>query len=190
MKKEDIITLPNANLRQRSRRVGLITPEIKKLVENMKAATLDWEDSRKHEITVGLAAIQINQLLRIFIVRDTTNQSKATFIAFINPEITKYEGKITSEYEGCLSVQDIYGMVPRRDAIRIKAQDLDGKTFTMKVKGELARIIQHEADHTNGILFIDHIKDDPEAFYILNADGNLEKLDYDKDVKDNKVLWP
>jgi peptide deformylase len=189
MKKEDIITLPNAALRKRSQKVGLITAEIKKLIENMEAATLDWEDSRKHEITVGLAAIQVNKLLRVFILRDQTAQPENKFLAFINPEITKYEGKVTYEYEGCLSIKDIYGLVPRHEGVRIRAQNIDGKVFTMKVKGDVARVIQHETDHTNGILFIDHIKDDADAFYILNKDGSLEKLDYAKDVKDNKALW-
>jgi len=190
MKKEDIITLPNANLRKRSKRVGLITPEVRKLITDMEAATLDWELSRKHEITVGLAAVQVDKLLRIFILRDNTNQPNNTFLAFINPEITKYEGKIESEYEGCLSIQDVYGLVPRYSGVRIRAQNINGKVFTMKAKGDLARIMQHETDHTNGIVFIDHIKDSPEAFYILNDKGNLEQLDYKKDVKDSKVLWP
>ena len=89
-----------------------------------------------------------------------------------------------------MSIQDIYGLVPRYDAVRIRAQNIDGKTFSMKAKGDLARIMQHETDHTNGIVFIDHIKDDRDAFYILNDKGNLEKLDYDTDVRDSKVLWP
>lgn len=189
MKKEDIITLPHPNLRQRSRRIGLITPQIKQLIADMQAATLDWEESRKHEITVGLAAVQINQLLRVFILRDQSEHTEAKFLAFINPKIIKYEGEITREYEGCLSIQDIYGSVPRYDAVRIRAQDINGKVFTMKAKGEIARVLQHETDHTNGIMFIDHIRDDPEAFYILNKDGNLEKLDYEQDVKNSKALW-
>ncbi len=187
MTKEDIITLPNTNLRKRSFKVGVITEEILTLIEKMKGATLDWEISREHEITVGLAAVQVNQLLRIFILRDT--DKKDTFLAFINPEITKYEGKVSDDYEGCLSIKDYYGLVPRHNSIRIRAINIYGKNFTMKANGDLARILQHETDHTNGKLFIDHIKDSKQAFFILNKKGDLEKLDYDKEIKDNKVLW-
>ena len=91
--RQDIITLPQANLRTRSRKVGLITPEVKRLIDDMKAATLDWEDSRKHEVGVALAAIQVDQPLRIVVVRnDFDNKGDRTFHAFINPKITKFEG--------------------------------------------------------------------------------------------------
>ena len=187
MKKEDIITLPHPSLRIRSQKVGLVTDEIRQLVEDMKAATLDWEKSRDHEITVGLAAVQINQLLRVFIVRDRGEDD--AFATFINPEITKYEGKVVEDYEGCLSIKDIYGLVPRYETVRIRATNLNGKQFTLKAKGDLARILQHETDHTNGVVFIDHIKDNPDAFFILEKDGNLKQLDYEKDIRHSRLLW-
>lgn len=151
----------------------------------MKSAMLDWEASRDHEITVGLAAVQVNHLLRLFIVRG--KQDDETFAVFINPEITKYEGPLKKDYEGCLSVKNIYGLVPRHEAVRIRAMGVDGKIFTSKAKGDMARILQHEIDHTNGIVFIDRIKHDPDAFYKLKNDGNLEKLDYEKDI--DSILW-
>jgi peptide deformylase len=190
MKKENIITLPNGHLRQRSKKVGLITDDIKKLVSDMEAATLDWEDSRAHEVGVALAAIQIDTPLRVVVVRNNfDDKSDRSFQVFINPEITKYEGKKIEDFEGCLSVKDIYGKVLRSEKIRVKALDLEGQTIRLTAEGFLARVFQHEIDHTNGIVFIDHIKDEPESFFKLNDEGHLEPLSYDKDVASNKSLW-
>lgn len=188
--KKDIITLPNPHLRETSRKVGLITPEIKKVIADMKAATLDWEDSREHEVGVALAGVQIDQMLRIVIIRENIDDKKnRTFQVFINPEITKLEGKVEEDYEGCLSIKDIYGKVPRYSKVRVKATGVDGKEFRITAEGFLARVFQHEIDHTKGKVFIDHIKDKPEAFFRLNNDGKLEPLDYEKDVRDNHLLW-
>jgi len=79
--------------------------------------------------------------------------------------------------------------VPRYTKVRVKVMNEDGKEFRVNAEGFLARIFQHEIDHTNGIAFIDHIKDHEQAFYQLQANGHLDKLDYEKDIKDNKVLW-
>lgn len=190
MTKDDIITLPNDHLRQRSKKVGLISDEIRQLVADMEFATLDWEDSREHEVGVALAAIQIDTPLRVVVIRNNfDNKSDRSFGIFINPEITKYEGEQVEDFEGCLSVKDIYGKVKRYEKVRVKALDIDGKPFRVTAKGFLARVFQHEIDHTNGIVFIDHIKDDPSAFFHLDKDGHLDPLDYDKDVRDNQHLW-
>lgn len=190
MTKEDIIVLPNPHLRQRSQKVGLISDEIKQLVDNMVEATLDWDKSRPHEVTVALAAVQVDRLYRVVIVRDDFDHTtSATYTAFINPEITKYEGVIEEDYEGCLSIKHVYGRVPRYSKIRVRALDQDGKEVRMKAEGFLARVFQHEIDHTNGIVFIDHIKDLKDAFFQLNDKGELEQLDYDKAIKDSAILW-
>lgn len=186
----DIITLPNDHLRQRSQRVGIITADISQLIENMRYATLDWEDHRKHELGVALAAIQIDQPYRVVIIRNNfDDKSDRGFQTFINPEITKHEGEIVHDFEGCLSVKDVYGKVPRSSAVRIKALDEHGNEIRLKAEGFLARVFQHEIDHTHGKLFIDHIKDDPEAFYTLTEAGKLEELNYETDVRANPVLW-
>lgn len=190
MNKDAIITLPNTHLRQRSKKVGIVSDEIKKLVGNMEASTLDWEDSRAHEVGVALAAVQIDSLLRVVVIRNNfDNKSDRTFQVFINPEITKYEGKQVEDFEGCLSVKDLYGKVKRSEKVRIKALGLDGQPIRVTAEGFLARVFQHEIDHTNGIVFIDHIKDDPEAFFRLNDDGHLEPLDYEQTIAHNKELW-
>lgn len=188
--KDDIITLPNPHLRQKSAKVGVITDEVKKVVQDMEAATIDWEASRAHEVGVALAAVQIDSLLKIVVVRNNyDNKEDHTFTVFINPEITKFDGEIIEDYEGCLSVRDVYGKVPRHTKVKVKALDLEGREFRVTAEGFLARIFQHEIDHTNGIVFVDHIKEDPKAFFHLKEDGGLEDLDYDKVIKDNADLW-
>lgn len=190
MNKNSIITLPNPHLRQRSKKIGFIDESVLQLIEDMKLATLDWEASRKHEVGVALAAIQVDQPLRIVIVRsDFNDKSNTEFTVFINPEITKYEGKIEHDFEGCLSISDVYGKVPRHTKVRVRAQDETGKYFRVTVEGFAARVLQHEIDHTNGIMYIDRIKDDPNAFFNLREDGHLDKLDYNEKIKDNRILW-
>lgn len=188
--KKDIITLPNEHLRQRSKKVGIVSDHIKQVIADMKAATLDWEDSRKHEVGVALAAVQIDQLLRIVIIRSNFNdKSDRSFQVFINPKITKFEGAIKEDFEGCLSIRDMYGKVPRYEKVRVSALNEAGNPVRLTATGFLARVFQHEIDHTNGLTFVDHIKEKPEAFFRLKDDGNLEKLDYEKDVKNNRFLW-
>lgn len=190
MTKDDIVTVPEPNLRRRSKKVGLITEEIKKLIQDMKDATIDWENSRDHEAAVGLAAVQINQLYKIFIIRnDYDDIDNQTFTVFINPEIVKALGPIEEEYEGCLSVPDIYGKVARHQTVKIKALNERGEPFRLTASGFIARILQHETDHTHGILFIDHIKNKQDAFYKMNEAGEINPLDYKKYIKDNSILW-
>jgi len=186
--KDDIINLPNPSLRKVSKRVGLVTDEIRQLAKDMENATLDWEDSRPHEFGIALAAVQIDELLRVVVIRnDFDNKKDRSFTVFINPVIVKKEGKMVEDYEGCLSVKDVYGLVPRYNKVKVKALDLDGKEFRVTAEGFLARVFQHEVDHTKGVVFVDHIIDDPDAFYRLAKNGKLEKLDYEQ-VKKSDIF--
>lgn len=190
MDRNSIITLPHASLRAKSKKVTEITSEVLQLIADMKAATLDWEDHRDHEVGVALAAVQVNKLHRVVVVRhDFDDKKNREFAVFINPVIAKSYGKIEDDFEGCLSIKDIYGKVPRYSKVKIDAMNEDGQMFRINAEGFLARVFQHEIDHTNGIVYIDHIKDDPEAFYKLGKDGKLEPLDYDEHIKDNATLW-
>ena len=122
MTKDDIITLPNPHLRQKSAKVHVVTEDTVKLSNDMIAAALDWEDSRPHEVSAALAAVQVDALERVIIVRDDfNNKSTREFMTLINPEIIKYEGELIEDYEGCLSVKHIYGKVPRYSKIRVRA---------------------------------------------------------------------
>jgi peptide deformylase len=190
MTKDDIISLPNPHLRQMSKKVGVINDEIKKIIEDMKLATLNWDDSRDHEVGVALAAAQIDKLYKIIIVRNNyEDKNDRNFTAFINPKITKLEGVIEEDYEGCLSVPNIYGKVARHSKVRVKALDINQQEFRLTAEGFLARIFQHEIDHCEGILFIDHIKNKKKAFFMLNNEGKLDPLNYEKDIRSNKLLW-
>lgn len=190
MKKEAIITLPNPHLRQKSTRTHVITDDIRQLITDMTDASIDWENSRPHEISAALAAVQIDQLERVVIVRsDFEDKENREFIPLINPEIVKAEGPLVTDYEGCLSVNGFYGKVPRFNKVRVKALDINGNEVRIKAEGFLARVLQHEIDHTNGIVFIDHIRDQQDAFYKLNDKGELDPLDYETYVRDNYDLW-
>lgn len=190
MKKEAIITLPNPHLRQKSDRVHVVTDQTRQLIQDMTDASLDWENSRPHEISAALAAVQVDRLERVVIVRsDFDDKAVQEFVALINPEIVKGEGGTNEDYEGCLSVNGFYGKVRRYNRVRVKALDINGNEIRLKADGFLARVLQHEIDHTNGIVFIDHIRDQKNAFYRLNEKGELDPLDYDTHVRDNHALW-
>lgn len=190
MDKSDIITLPNESLRHPSRKVGIITDDIKKFVQDMIDATLSWEDSRSHEIGVALAAVQVDKLVRIIIIRNNfDDKNDRNFQVYINPQVSKAYGELIEDFEGCLSISNIYGKVPRYSKVKVKATDMDGREIRLTAEGFLARVLQHEIDHTKGIVFIDHIKDKKDAFFKLKEDGSLEPLDWDKQIRDNKDLW-
>jgi peptide deformylase len=186
--KDSIIILPSKSLRQKSQRIPVITPEVQQIIKQMIEATVDWEDSREHEVGVALAAIQIDRPYRVVIVRnDFENKENKTFSVFINPEIVKLEGELEEDYEGCLSVTDIYGKVPRYTKARLRALDENGNPIRVKVSGFLARVFQHEIDHTNGVMFIDHIRGKKDAFYRLTDEGKLKQLDYET-VEKQKIF--
>lgn len=178
--RHNIISLPHSDLRKKSVRVHVITDETKQLIQDMRDAALDWEDSRPHEIAVALAAVQIDRLERVVIVReDFDNKENRSFVVLINPEIIKAEGEIQTEHEGCLSVRDVYGAVPRHSKIRVRALDEQGREVRIKAEGFLARVLQHEIDHTNGICFVDHIAEKRDAFFTLTEKGDLEPAQYE-----------
>lgn len=187
----EIITTPDPRLRKKSQKVGVIDAEIHEIIENMVKTSLDWEKDHPHELSAAMAAPQLGINKRIIIVRDDLDdKEKNHFTALINPEIIKTDGKTIKDYEGCLSVPEIYGLVPRAEKCKVKALLEDGTDVRIKASGYLARTLQHEIDHLDGILFIDHIKDEKKAFYILDDKGDLQPLDYDKHIKNNQELFP
>ncbi len=186
--RHDIISLPNKHLRQPSKKVGFVNDKVKKVINDMAEATLDWEEHRKHEFGVALAAIQIDQPLRIVVVRrNLDDKSDRSFDVFINPVIVKKMGEPELMYEGCLSVKDIYGHVPRYPKVKVKATDENGSEVRVTAEGFLAQVFQHEIDHLKGILFVDHIKDH-DVFYEIQDDGKLKKLDHEQ-VTQDPILW-
>ena len=186
-----IITTPDSRLREKSEKVRQIDDETLGIIADMRKLSLDWEKDHPYELSAAMAAPQMGVNKRIIIIRDDMeNKNHATFTALINPEVIKTEGKTIRDYEGCLSVPFIYGKVPRASKVRVKAKLEDGTDVRIKATGERARTLLHEIDHLNGILFIDHIKGEKDAFYEMNDKGDLVPIDYDQKIKDNKQLFP
>lgn len=185
-----IITTPDPRLRVKAQKISPTSLETHKIVELMIAASLDWEKSHPYEISAAMAAPQLGINKRIIIIRDdTSDKNHDSFTALINPEVIRTSGPLIKDYEGCLSVPLIYGMVPRPTQAKIKAETLDGTPVRIKAQNELARTLLHEIDHLEGILFIDHIKDQTDAFFELNAKGDIVPVPYDRIVH-NKNLFP
>jgi peptide deformylase len=187
LKKEDIITLPNAHLRQASETVADVNdPKIVELIDDMLEVVLDWEASRKHEVAVGLAAVQVDRLVRIAIVReDFDDYRNKNFFVMINPEIVKLEGLPVIEPEGCLSVKNMYGKVARYPKVKFKYTDRNGNQVEQTAKGFFARVVQHEIDHLDGTLYVDRVTNPEDSFFRLTASGDMVKLSYDEIKKDN-----
>ena len=194
MTKKDIpsiVTTPDPRLRQKSEKVHQIDDETKRIIDEMIASSLAWEEEHEFELSAAMAAPQLGYNKRIIVVReDMSNKDNANFVPLINPVVIKTEGKIIEDYERRLSVPSIYGKVGRPYKARIKAVTENGEEVRLKATGFLARTLLHEIDHLDGVLFIDHIKDQTDAFYKLNDKGDLEPLDYDKYIKNNKDLFP
>ncbi len=185
-----IITTPDPRLREPSEKVRVIDEEILQVIENMRKLSLDWEKEHPFELSAAMAAPQIGVNKRIIIIRDDMeDKKKATFTALINPEVIRADGKIVRDFEGCLSVPAIYGKVPRATKVRVKAKLEDGTEVRIKATGELTRTLLHEIDHLDGILFIDHIKNDKEAFYRMDDRGELLPVDFESEIQGNAELW-
>ena len=186
-----IIKTPDPRLREVSKKVGKATDETRKIVDEMVKASLAWEKEHPYELSAAMAAPQLGFNTRIIIIRDDMDDKEnASFTALLDPEVIKTEGKTIKDYEGCLSVPTIYGLVPRPDNARIKAKLIDGTEVRIKTNGTLTRTLLHEIDHLDGVLFIDHIKDDKDAWFELDEKGDIVPIDYETRVKNNKELFP
>lgn len=187
-----LITTPDPRLRQKSTKIREIDDEVREIIADMCAASLAWEAQHPYELSAAMAAPQMGENRRIIIVRDDLDDKENNhFTALINPEVIRTEGKTIYDQEGCLSVPEIYGMVGRPNKIKIKATLEDGNEVRIKATGYLARTLLHEIDHLDGILFIDHIRDDAKAFYRMNDQGELEPIqDHEHEIKNNPDLFP
>ena len=151
-------------LRQKGARIDVITPTIKKLATDMLETTYSYKG-------VGLAAQQVGSALQLTVidVRGVTDRPSSLELngqpaevngfmplVLINPEV-KPVGQPATGPEGCLSFPEIYADITRPDLVDVKALNLEGKPVEFRCGGLLARVVQHEADHLNGILFIDRM---------------------------------
>jgi peptide deformylase len=144
-----ILHYPDKRLREAGKKVDVISPEIQKLVDDM-AETMYAAPG------VGLAATQIGESLQLFIIDIADAEEPSDLRVFINPEILEAEGDITWQ-EGCLSFPGVQEDIERSLKVKVRAQDREGKWFELEAEGLLAVAIQHEYDHLQGVLMIDHM---------------------------------
>jgi peptide deformylase len=144
-----IATYPDPVLCEKARPIEEITPEIRELARDM-AETM-YENRG-----IGLAATQVNECIRLITVDVSGPENRTGLMTLINPEIVRCEGEVDSE-EGCLSVANYRSTVTRSERVCVRALDLEGKEVTIEADDLLAVCLQHEIDHLNGVLFIDHI---------------------------------
>ena len=148
----EILKLPDERLKQASEPVESFDRELRDFVADLE------ETRRAGPAAVGIAAPQVGRHQRILIV-DVAGRSKTPshgHLVLINPEITHWEGFEIGR-EGCLSVPDYTGNVIRGTRIRLRAQDLEGASHVYEMEGFEARVVQHELDHLDGLLFIDRV---------------------------------
>jgi peptide deformylase len=144
-----ILHYPDKRLRERGEKIEAVTPEVQQLIDDM-AETMYAAPG------VGLAATQIGEALQLFIVDVAEENAPSELRVFINPEILERSGEISWQ-EGCLSFPGVQEEVDRAAHVRVKAQDRNGKWFELEAEGLLAVAIQHEYDHLQGVLMIDHM---------------------------------
>lgn len=131
---------------------------------------------------VGLAAPQVHESLRLFVAMlDSDGQGEGDATVFINPEITVIGDQILEGWEGCLSIPDIRGRVPRAQHIKITALDRNAKRFELDLKDFPARVVQHETDHLDGVLFFDRMKGMASLTYLEEYSRYHSRRDKDDD---------
>jgi len=145
-----IILLPDKRLRSVSKSVEKIDDKIKELVVDMFETMYDAPG-------VGLAAIQVGIAKRVVTIDATRGEEKKQPIALINPEITWISNEKYVMEEGCLSIPEFTGEVERPERVKARFLNLEGQIVEVESEGLFARVLQHELDHLNGILFIDHL---------------------------------
>lgn len=142
-----ILHYPDPRLRRRAEPVAQVDAQIRTVVDDMV-------ETMYQAPGIGLAAPQIDVLKRIIVI--DTSETKDDLHVFINPEIVSRDGEQTLE-EGCLSVPGIYDTVTRAQRISVRALDRVGQPFELEASGLLATCVQHEIDHLEGVIFVDHI---------------------------------
>ncbi|KAA0972348.1 peptide deformylase [Aureimonas fodinaquatilis] len=145
-----LIILPDPLLRVQSKPVERIDDELRRFSDDMLETMYDAPG-------IGLAAIQVGVPLRMLVIDLAKDEEPKAPTTFINPEIVQFSDEASVYEEGCLSIPEYFAEVERPASLTVRYQDLDGKTQEVTTDGLLATCLQHEIDHLNGILFIDHI---------------------------------
>lgn len=148
--KREVLQYPDPTLRKKAVPVTEITDEIRKLADDM-IETMYADDG------IGLAAPQVGESIRMVVIDLSGPSRRDGATVYINPELEMVGDELVESEEGCLSVPDLRSNVKRQAVVRVKALDLEGKEFTEDAEDIAAICLQHECDHLDGVLFVDHI---------------------------------
>lgn len=147
-----ILHYPHPALRRKCSIVRRVDTELRTTISEMYELMYEANG-------IGLAANQVDLPLRLFIVNTTGDREEGEELVFINPVLSRPQGR-SEEEEGCLSIPSVYGKVTRPTSIHVQAYNLEGQPFSADLSETLARVVQHEADHLDGVLFTDRVSHD------------------------------
>jgi len=162
MSLRDILIYPDKRLRKKSQTVEKIDKKILKLLD-------DLADTMYNAPGVGLAAPQVGEHVRVLVVDISTKEEENDLLELINPKITDTNGKQSSE-EGCLSIPGYYGNITRKKNVTVEAVNRNGENYTIEAEDILSRVLQHEIDHLDGILFFDKMAKLKKELFIKKID--------------------
>lgn len=168
-----IISYPHPTLRIRSKPIRRVNKELRNIAAQMLDLMYEAEG-------VGLAANQVNLPIRIFVANPAGERGDGEELVLLNPELQLPKGNVTGQ-EGCLSLPGIYGQVKRPKSIRLSAFDIQGNPVDRVVDGFLARVIQHENDHLDGVMFFDRMTEEAKR----EIDDQLHELETVFESKQN-----
>lgn len=153
-------------------------PAFQKFIDDMVDTMIEYEG-------VGLAAPQVHEGVRVFVAGLEGADGRMQVLPFINPAITPLSPDTVDDWEGCLSIPDIRGRVPRFRAVRVNALDRKGKPFEVDLEGFAARVVQHEADHLDGVLFFDRMTSFETLTFLEEFSRYHRRPSADEDEEDN-----
>ena len=147
-------------------------PLFQKLVDDMRETMYEYEG-------VGLAAPQVHEGLRLAVIEvpgsDERSQAEVPFMVLVNPVVSPLADEIENGWEGCLSIPDLRGVVPRLKHLRLEALDRHGKPYSLEARDFFARVIQHECDHLDGGVYLDRMKDMRSLTFIKEFEDHVHK---------------
>ena len=147
-------------------------PLFRKLIDDMRETMYEYEG-------VGLAAPQVHEGLRLAVIEvpgsDERARAEVPFMVLVNPVVTPLDDERENGWEGCLSIPDLRGVVPRLKRVKLQALDRDGKPYTLEARDFFARVIQHECDHLDGNVYLDRMADMRSLTFIKEFEDHVRQ---------------
>jgi peptide deformylase len=147
-------------------------PLFRKLIDDMRETMYEYEG-------VGLAAPQVHEGLRLAVIEvpgsDERARAEVPFMVLVNPVVTPLDDERENGWEGCLSIPDLRGVVPRLKRVKLQALDGDGKPYTLEARDFFARVIQHECDHLDGNVYLDRMADMRSLTFIKEFEDHVRQ---------------